>query len=90
MNNDENYHRQVLKTERFLLFKINRKLPRRYMKITAITKNTEHQIPAPVEAVFDKVFELSVDKLEISRINMIIVNKSINDANTNVHGYGHD
>jgi hypothetical protein len=60
------------------------------MKIIAIIKNNEHQIPAPVEAVFDKVFELSVDKLEISRINMIIVNKSINDANTNVHGYGHD
>ena len=38
------------------------------MQTTAvITKLIEHQIPAPVEAVLDNVFELSVAKLPISR-----------------------
>lgn len=60
------------------------------MKIIGIIKNIEHQIPAPVEAVFDKLFELSTAKLAISSINIAIVNKSIKDAKTIVNTYGHE
>ena len=48
------------------------------MKIIAVIKINEHQIPAPVEAVLDNVFELSIAKLAISRINIIKVKISIN------------
>lgn len=53
-------------------------------------KNIEHHIPAPVEAVFDNWLELSTTKLAISRINIIITNKNINEAKINVKTYGHD
>ena len=86
----ENYHRQGLETDRYCLsFKISCDLPRRYIKTTGIIMNIEHQIPAPVEAVLDKLFELSIAKLAISRLNIINMNKSINDANTNVNTEGH-
>jgi hypothetical protein len=65
-------------------------LPSKYIQTTGIIKNIEHQIPAPVEAVFDKLFELSLAKLAISSINIATINKSINDANTNVNTYGHE
>lgn len=93
MTKYENNHGQALNTtkkNRYLLFKINCKLPSKYIKTTGIKKNIAHHIPAPVEAVLDKLFELSFAKLAISSINIVIINTSINDANTNVSTYGHE
>ena len=59
------------------------------MNTTGIIMNIEHHIPAPVDAVLDKLLELSIAKLAISRLNIINMNTSINDANTSVNIEGH-
>jgi hypothetical protein len=50
----------------------------------AVKKLKEHQMPAPVEAVFDNVLESSMARLAISSRKIIKVNKSISVANTSV------
>jgi hypothetical protein len=59
------------------------------MKTMAVIKLTEHQIPAPVDAVLDNSLDRSMFKLATSKAMIITVRTDIIDDKINVKAYGH-